>query len=598
MGPSIARRPKGTAGGVGETEMRRVIVIDERDSVAELLVGRLRESPSVEVCLRASRSADGMIGERRGLYARLLGRQRLDTVVYAPPLCPGKQMMPDLTDALAVFQACADAHIRKLILLSSAAVYGACPQNPGLISESRTPPRNGQNPIGGEWAELEKTALRCLCDGADVKVTILRPAAVPVRDGADYFSRLFGNRLALVLPGYDPPVQVLSLNDLARAVRCAVESSAAGIYNVAPDGVIPLGAALRLAGSRRLPIARSVQRAARAALSPLGLSYRTAQLEYIRYPWTVSNRKIKRELGVTFNDSSAGALIDFAGRPPDDPRVREVTGREFDDFGMDKEYVAACGRTLFGFLRRYYWRMEVDGLERVPREGRAILVGIHRGVMPWDGAMVLDLLAQRYGRFPRFLMHPGLVKFPFIFNLMTKLGGIVACRENADHILEHDEVLGIFPEGVRGPFRLYRDAYRVGKFHNDFVKIALRLRAPIIPFVIVGSAEIFPVLGKIEWGWWKRYSQWPFIPLTPTFPFLPLPLPSKWHMQFLAPVQVAGQYPPEAADDPAVVRAISRDVRSRMKETLENIVSRRKSIFYGSVFEEETHGPVLKQEAG
>lgn len=581
--------------GPGDVEMAKVIIIDERDGVAEMLVSRLLESPSVERCLRAPQRADDFKSGQSGGYTPLLRTQRLDTVVYSPPLCRGKRMIPDLIDAEGVFQGCADADVKKIIVLSSAAIYGASPRNPGLISEARIPSHNDKNPIGGKWAELEKMALRYMGGRPGVKVTILRPVAMPLRSGSDYFSRLFGNRLALVLPGYDPPIQLLSLNDLANAVKRAVESSNTGIYNVAPDGVIPLRVALRLTGSRRVPIPYSLQRAALFTLRPFNLTHSTEQLEYIRYPWTISNKKIKRELGLTFNDSSAGALIDFAGGGLAAQRAVDVTRREFDDFGMDNNFVAVS-RTLFNFLRRYYWRVEVDGLEKVPREGRAILVGIHRGVMPWDAAMVLDLLAQSFGRFPRFLMHPGLIKFPFMFNLMTKLGGVIACQENADHVLERDELLGIFPEGLSGPFRLYRDAYRLGKFHNDFVKIALRHRAPIVPFVIVGSAETFPVFGKIKWGWWKRYSLWPFIPLTPTFPLLPLPLPSKWHMQFLAPLHIGEQYPPEAVNDPTIVRAISQEVRDAMKESMEKILSRRESIFYGSVFKKETHEQASNRE--
>jgi hypothetical protein len=70
-------------------------------------------------------------------------------------------------------------------------------------------------------------------------------------------------------------------------------------------------------------------------------------------------------------------------------------------------------------------------------------------------------------------------------------------------------------------------------------------------------------------------------------PLTPLPLPSKWHTQFLSPVEIKDVYPPEAAADPATVRAISVEVRSRMEEAIERILSRRKSIFYGSVFEQE-----------
>jgi hypothetical protein len=163
---------------------------------------------------------------------------------------------------------------------------------------------------------------------------------------------------------------------------------------------------------------------------------------------------------------------------------------------------------------------------------------------------------------------------------------MIACQENADYVLKHDEIVGIFPEGIRGAFRLYRDAYQLGKFGRDeFVKLALRHQAPIIPFVTVGSAEIFPILKRLDWGWWKRLTDWPFFPLTPTWPLLPIPLPSKWHTQFLEPIHIENDYPPEAADDPAIVHAISHDVRCRMQEAIGRMLRQRKSIFYGSVFE-------------
>jgi 1-acyl-sn-glycerol-3-phosphate acyltransferase len=252
---------------------------------------------------------------------------------------------------------------------------------------------------------------------------------------------------------------------------------------------------------------------------------------------------------------------------------------------MDKGYIAAYGRTLFRFLHRCWWRIETRGLEHVPRQGRAVLVGVHRGFQPWDGVMTLHTIATEVGRYPRFLIHPGLIKFPFLANYMTRLGGIVACQENAAWVLGNDELLGFFPEGIRGAFSMYRDAYRLKKFGRDeFVKMALRNRAPLVPFVTVGNAEIFPILGKIEWRWFKKYTEWPFLPIAP--PFV-VPLPSKWHMRFLEPMPIHLLHPPEAADDPAVVRKISLEVRGRMEEALAEMLSKRRSIFFGSIFERD-----------
>jgi 1-acyl-sn-glycerol-3-phosphate acyltransferase len=119
-----------------------------------------------------------------------------------------------------------------------------------------------------------------------------------------------------------------------------------------------------------------------------------------------------------------------------------------DRFGMDRGFIDSQGRTLFHFLAKYYWRIETKGLEHVPRHGPAVLVGNHRGFMPWDAIMVLHLIVRNANRVPRFLTHPGLLKFRLIADFVTRLGGVLACRENADLVLAADEILGVLPEGV------------------------------------------------------------------------------------------------------------------------------------------------------
>jgi 1-acyl-sn-glycerol-3-phosphate acyltransferase len=569
--------------------MARVLVIDERDGVAELLVARLRESFAVETCRRAPQADDGFAGLLSGGRAGLLAEQHIDTVVYSPPAEARRRPLPDLSDAEAVFKETARAGVAHFVLLSSAEVYGASHHNIGFLAESRMLMRQEKKTPANRWLELESLAAFYLCEGRETRLVILRPAATPSTDGADYFSRLLKKRLAVTLAGYDPSIQLLSPEDLAGAVRGAVEQRVRGVYNVAPDGAMPLRAALRIAGARRLPVPRTLQRLVRFAPARAGLCHSIEQLDYTRYSWTVSNKKMKSELGFSPRRSSAEALREFrAARTGGDDHARETRApEEFDDFGMDKAYVDAFGRTLFKFLHDRYWRVEVEGLGHVPREGRAVLVGVHRGFMPWDAVMTLHLLARELGRYPRFLLHPGLIKFPFLFNFHTKLGGVVACQENAERLLASGEILAIYPEGIRGAFALYRDAYRLGKFGRDeFVKMALRHGAPIVPFVTVGSAETFPIIGKLNWGWWKRRTEWPFFPITPTWPLAPVPLPSKWHTQFLAPIHVEHRYPPEAADDPSVVRDISREVRQRMEDALNDMRMRRKSIFFGTIFKE------------
>jgi len=490
--------------------------------------------------------------------------------VYVPPFSDHEGTTPDLHDAEAAFQQLAGIQNAVVVLISSALIYGIGPGRQAFAKEDYSPPGNGGKRICDQWNLLERITTKFL--GQKVRLTILRP--VTVLPSPTVFSRWLSHGLIRTLPGHDPCLQFLSLNDLAEAVDCAIAQKQSGVFNVAPDAVVPLHAAIRIAGSHRMAIARTLQRLAR----------RSEVLDHFRYSWTISTRKAREELGFVARRSSAAALAEFRGR---DPR-QAPADMQFDDFGMDKDYIRFYGKTLFRFLSDLYWRIEDRGLEHVPQEGRAVLVGMHRGFMPWDGVMALNLVVRKTGRYPRFLTHPGLLKFPFLANFMTKLGGVVASQQSADRVLQSNEIVGIFPEGIQGAFTFYKHAYQLQEFGRDaFVKMALRNRAPIVPFVTVGSAEIFPILGKIKSRLWTRYTDWPCVPLTPTFPLLPIPLPSKWHTQFLPPIHIEKDYPPEAERNRSVVKAISLEVRTQMQQAVNEMLQRRRSIFFGSIFEPE-----------
>jgi 1-acyl-sn-glycerol-3-phosphate acyltransferase len=488
--------------------------------------------------------------------------------LYIPSLIGGDGMVPDLAVAERDLKSLALCRSAKVIVLSSALIYGTGPGRQALVNEEYVAPGKAGHVISSAWSSFEKLAIQYLSPHA--RLTILRP--VTVIPSQTLLSRALMRRLVPTVPGHDLNLQLLSPCDLAGAVQCVLSHHCSGVFNVAPDQVVPMNTAIRLAGGKRIPLPRTLRR----------LRKSTEMLDYLRYPWTVSNQKIKKMLGFKPSKTSLTTLLEARNRRGDAPAPQP----SFDEFGMDRGYIHFYGKTLFKFLSDFYWRIEDKGLEHVPTSGRGVLVGMHRGFMPWDGVMALHLLVQKLERYPRFLIHPGLLKFPFLANFMTKLGGVIACQESAERILQDDELLGVFPEGIQGAFTVYRDSYKLQRFgRNAFVKMALVHRAPIIPFVTVGSAEIFPILGKVESKLWNRYTEWPFLPLTPTFPLLPVPLPSKWHTQFLAPLHIERMYPPEAAQDRSVVNAISLEVRERMQQAVDEMLVRRRSVFWGSTFE-------------
>ncbi|HXU45333.1 MAG TPA: 1-acyl-sn-glycerol-3-phosphate acyltransferase [Thermoanaerobaculia bacterium] len=553
-----------------------VLVVGPDDVATKLIAARLgrRSAPAGDA---ASPPIDCRV-VANGADVPLEG---VDVAIYRPRYAGRRLAIPDPADLDAFLAACTPGGPRRVVLVSSAA---ACPprhDHPGYTAEA-APGRALRRTIAQAWLDFEERAAEHLGVERGIELVVLRPAALASADSNDYLGRLLRSRIAFVVAGYDPTVQLLAPEDLAEAVAAAVVRGGEGTYHVVPRGAVSVRAALRLAGVARIALPITWHRAARAVLAPLGLADPAEQVEAVRHPATVSGARSESELGFVPRHSSARAILDARGRA-------EREAPEFDDFGLSYPYIRAYGRTLFRFLHRVFWRVEVRGIENVPREGRAMLVGVHRGFMPWDGVMALHAIVEATGRAPRFLIHPTLVKFPFLANYMTKLGGVIANQENSDRLLARGELLGFYPEGIRGAFTMYKDAYRIGKFGRDeFVRTALRNRAPIVPFLTVGSAEIYPIFGKIEWSWWKRYSEWPFLPITATFPFLPFPLPSKWHTEFLAPIPLDRLYPPEAADDPATVRAISAELRALMQERLLAMKAKRKSIFWGEIFDGET----------
>jgi 1-acyl-sn-glycerol-3-phosphate acyltransferase len=256
-----------------------------------------------------------------------------------------------------------------------------------------------------------------------------------------------------------------------------------------------------------------------------------------------------------------------------------------DEFGLDPVY-ADRWRPLMEFLYRRYWRVEAVGMENLPDRGRALIVANHAGTLPYDGAMLM--FAGRYDhpahRDIRPLVEDVIFHFPFLGVALNRIGCVRACPENGARLLEHGGVVAVFPEGLKGIGKLYRQRYQLQRFgRGGFIKLALQSRAPIIPTAIVGSEEIHPMIGRLTWL--TKYLGVPYVPITPTFPWLGLvgaiPLPTKWMIRFGEPLRVADQYKPEDADDPILVNRISEQVRSTIQAMVDEALLGRRSVLFG-----------------
>jgi len=275
------------------------------------------------------------------------------------------------------------------------------------------------------------------------------------------------------------------------------------------------------------------------------------------------------------------ALVEDLRRRLGQLGMRERTG-EVDDFGLDPETIRSVGRVL-DFLRRRWWRIEVVGLEHVPADRPVLFVANHSGLLPWDGLALAETVAEAHGelRRPRFLIADWLITLPFVQPALARLGGVRACRENAERLLATGRSVVAFPEGVKGAAKTFRDRYRLQRFgRGGAVRLALAAEVPVVPVAIVGAEEAHPILFKLETP--ARALGLPFLPVTPTFPWLgplgALPLPSKWVISFGEPLASSPRAAEQASDDLLVAR-LTEELRAEIQRLVKEALRIRQGVF-------------------
>jgi 1-acyl-sn-glycerol-3-phosphate acyltransferase len=258
---------------------------------------------------------------------------------------------------------------------------------------------------------------------------------------------------------------------------------------------------------------------------------------------------------------------------------------DVDDMGFDRPFADRMAPTL-DFLHDRWFRVENHGSESIPATGPCIFVANHSGTLPVDGLMlrvVLEKLSSKETPDFRWLAEDDVFHFPFVGSTLTRLGAVRACQENAERLLARGLRVGVFPEGLKGIGKLFRDRYQLQRFgRGGFVKLALRTGTPIVPVSILGGEETQPMLARLTF--FAKLFDVPYVPVTPTFPLLGpaglVPAPTKWKIFFGEPIDLSA-HGAEAATDDLLVSQLSERVRSEIQGTLDRAVGERKSVFFG-----------------
>jgi 1-acyl-sn-glycerol-3-phosphate acyltransferase len=247
---------------------------------------------------------------------------------------------------------------------------------------------------------------------------------------------------------------------------------------------------------------------------------------------------------------------------------------------------------FYDLLNKYYFRLEVDGWDRVP-DRTSLVIGVHSG-----GALTMDAWTLVYAWHKHFegdrplhgTAHDVLMAAPGLGDYFRAVGVIAANRKSVTAALAEGEDVVVWPGGELDSMRHWRKrdtAVLAGR--KGFVRQAIRSGVPIVPVATVGGHDTVFVLSEGKWlanlgeylGGLKSKLRGANLPIISGFPLplameiLPahLPLPAKIRTEILDPIEVDDD--PERVDDEAYVESIYKQVKADIQAGMDRLASRR-----------------------
>ena len=254
----------------------------------------------------------------------------------------------------------------------------------------------------------------------------------------------------------------------------------------------------------------------------------------------------------------------------------QVNSAGYDPWGLHPETAERTLRSLRWVYERYF-RVRTFGIENVP-EGRVMLVPNHSGQLPLDAMMVAMAMIFEGAppRIVRGMVERWVPSLPFISTLFNRCGSVTGDPRNCVSLLERDQPILVFPEGVRGSGKTYWHRYDVQRFGTGFLRIALQTKTPIVPIGVVGAEETYPAIYNAEWL--AKLLSIPYVPVTPFWPLLgplgAIPLPVQIDIYFGEPVLFEGD--PDGPDEE--IQRFVDQVQGSVQRLLDEGVARRSDL--------------------
>lgn len=299
--------------------MTTVAVTGANGPLGERICARLVADPEVVKLVRtdavpgAGLNDDEAIGELQSLLAGV------DTLIHlggsiGPEFDGTGSADVDVEGTRRLLDAAGALGVRRLVVLSSAMVYGAWPNNPVPLTEDDPLRPNPSLPFAVHKAEIERMTAEWRAEHPDAAVAILRPTIALAEESATWMARSLWATGAVQADDLEPPTQFVHLDDLAAAADLARSAPLDGVYNVAPDGWIAPEQRRALSGpSARLRLPERIASKVASWRWRLGLTPTPPDvLPYTVHSWVVANDRL-RAAGWTPENSNDETFV--AGHP-------------------------------------------------------------------------------------------------------------------------------------------------------------------------------------------------------------------------------------------------------------------------------------------
>lgn len=260
---------------------------------------------------------------RNPVIGKIIAAADVDTVVHmgviaTPMQAGGRATMKDINviGTMQLLAACQKSDsVQRLIVKSTAAVYGSGPRDPALFTEDTAP----QHPPTSGWAkdsvEVEGYVRGFARRRPDVSVAILRFANIIGPDIDTAMTSYFGLPVVPTVLGHDARLQFLHEDDQLELTRIvtAAKAPVTGVYNVAGSGVLSLSQAVRRLGRPSVALPAALLGVVGRSLGSTGLAdFSSEQVRFLTYGRAIDTSRVQETLGFWPTWSTADAFADFA----------------------------------------------------------------------------------------------------------------------------------------------------------------------------------------------------------------------------------------------------------------------------------------------